>query len=101
MLRITEDRSNRVDCAAEHLGARPYMTRLVRAEKVGYFEPERQCCTARARYVISLDCSAGYLDAPGRALRDARGEQQGGVPGWRIRIQLDNNLQNQVVTPKW
>jgi len=38
MLRITEDRSNRVDRLAEHLGARPYMARLVRAKRLGYFE---------------------------------------------------------------
>ena len=38
MPRITEDRSNRVDRLAEHLGARPYMARLVRAKRLGYFE---------------------------------------------------------------
>jgi hypothetical protein len=81
----------RVDCAAEHMGAWPYMTRWVRAEKAGYIEAQSVNAALQRRGTSALlTVQPDISMRQGAHYVDAWGEQQGGAPGWRIRIQLDN-----------
>jgi hypothetical protein len=83
-----------VDSAAEHLGARPYMTRLVRAEKVGYFEtpsanPVLQRRDASALLTVQPDISmrqgAHYVML---GVNNKDGLQAGGyVSSWITNLQ--------------